>query len=151
MEIDNKGPDSERYLEPSRKARITLAVIAVFGLAMPVSAKLITNHLMPGQGASLKELEAAANLFGILARVTIVLAFGLMLAAAAYSGRLGYRSIKHGIFPPPGTAVVRRTLIRTGKQAYQQGYLMLLLAGAFALCAAFTIYMAIMLFSLKSI
>ena len=40
-----------------------------------------------------------------------------------YFARIGQQSLRTGVYPPTGTVVVRRTRIRTGKEAVVLGYL----------------------------
>lgn len=135
-----------RYLEPNRKAQITLAAIIVCAAVMFIGIKLFVDSIMPSEDASIKELESAAKLLEALALGTNAIGIIVSLVVAAYFGRLGYRALKTGNFPPLGTIVVRRTMIHTGKKAYIAGSLSIVFALAVVSSGAFVAYvMSIMI------
>jgi hypothetical protein len=113
----------ELYLEPNRRAQIIVLLQFVVGALLLVSVYPIINYLTPSPRASLEELEAETRLLRLLTLGIVVIAFIISLFWVRYFGRLGYRALKLEIYPPPGTIVVRRTRVRTGKQAVLAGYL----------------------------
>ena len=124
------------YLEPNRKAQINLFLIIIFAALLYLSIDPIVNYLTPSPNASLEELQVGARRISFLGICVRVLNFIIALYWAADSGRKGYLTLKLGTYPPPGTTVVRRTKILTGKQAVHQGYISILFA---VLCTSLTI------------
>ena len=113
----------ELYLEPNRKAQIIVFLMFVLAAAILALLEPTINRITPSQSAPLEELEAGARLLTLLALGTFVIGFIVSLIWVAYFGRLGYRALKLGSYPPPGTIVVFRTRVCTGKQAVLAGYL----------------------------
>lgn len=111
------------YREPSRKAqRNTLLYLATFALMILLLWPL-SQHLVPAPDASLEEIQAGAELLIVLALCVTLIASVFGIFWIGYFVRLGYRALKHGIYPPPGTVVVRRTRVRIGKEAAVSAYL----------------------------
>jgi hypothetical protein len=113
----------ESYLEPNRKAQyIVLLMLVLFAVIVALFEPMI-HRITPSTSAPLEELEAGGKLLVLLALGTFVVAIAVSIFWAAYFARLGYRTLKVGSYPPPGTIVVFRTRIRTGKLAVLSGYL----------------------------
>ena len=118
----------ELYVEPNRKAQIIVLLIFVLVGTMVASLEPMIDRITPSQSAPLEELEAGARLLILLVLGACVIGFIVSLLWVAYFGRLGYRTLKLGSYPPPGTIVVFRTRVRTGKRAVLSGYLSISLA-----------------------
>ena len=138
--------EDELYLEPNRRTQTIVLLMIIFGILLFASIDPMISYLTPSKSAPLADLERGAKLLGLLASLFFVFALVISLIWAAYFGRVGYRSLKLGSYPPSGAIVVLRTRVRTGKQAVIAGYLSILLAVLFGL---FTIPMgyAIWLFA----
>jgi hypothetical protein len=132
----------ELYLEPNRKAQVL--VLIMFGLVAAVLALLepTISRLTPSQNAPLEELEAGVRVLALLALGILVVGFISSLVGVAYFGRLGYRALKLGSYPPPGAIVVFRTRVQTGKQAVLAGWLTILCAILAGLLAVSWVYPA---------
>lgn len=123
---DTGKMNDESYLQPSRKAQIIVLVVLILMALIVASLEPVLKHVTPGKSATLEELEGGARLLAILGLVTFSVACVVALTGAGYFARLGYRAMKLGSFPPPGTIVVVRTRIRTGKQVLLSGWLSIL-------------------------
>ena len=130
----------EPYVEPNRKVQIIVLLIFVLVGAMVALLEPMIDRITPSQSAPLEELEAGARLLGLLALCACVIGFLVSLLWVAYFGRLGYRTLKLGSYPPPGTIVVFRTRVRTGKRAVLSGYLSISLAVLTGLFAVLMFY-----------
>jgi hypothetical protein len=70
----------------------------------------------------LAELEADARVLLLLTLGTAAVGFVLSVGWIAYFARLGYRTLRLRSYPPPGTVVVFRTRIRSGREAMLAAY-----------------------------
>lgn len=118
----------ESYLEPNRKAQFIVLLMLVLFAVIVASFEPIIHRITPSTSAPLEELEASGRLLLLLTLGTFVVTFAVGLFWVAYFVRLGYRTLRLGSYPPPGTIVVFRTRIRTGKLAALLGYLSIALA-----------------------
>jgi len=116
------------YLEPNRRAQIFVLIAIILAAILAASLNPIISYLTPSQNAPLQEQVAEAKLMLLLALGTNVIAIIVSLFWVVHFGRQGYRALKLGSYPPSGTIVVRRTKIRTGRQAILAGYLSILFA-----------------------
>ncbi|MBU1426944.1 MAG: hypothetical protein KKH12_03715 [Gammaproteobacteria bacterium] len=116
------------YLEPNRRAQVIVLLAIIFAALLAASLNPIINYLTPSQSAPLQEQVAATRLMLFLALCTNVIAFIIALFWVVHFGRQGYLTLKLGSYPPSGTIVVRRTKVRTGRQAIFAGYLSILFA-----------------------
>jgi len=118
----------ESYLEPNRKAQFVVLFMLIVFAALIVSFEPIFHRITPSTSAPLEELEAGGRLLVLLALGIFIVTIAAGLFWVAYFVRLGYRTLKLGSYPPPGTIVIVRTRIRTGQQAALSGYLSIGLA-----------------------
>lgn len=82
-----------------------------------------TQQRVPAPDASPEEIEAyvESDVAHIITFTIVSSPIGLLWVV--YFARLGHQSLRTGVYPPTGTVVVRRTRIRTGKEAVVLGYL----------------------------
>lgn len=134
----------ELYVEPNRRAQIIFLLMIIVAGFMLASNDSIINYLAPSRNAPVEEIRSETRLLLLLAISVNFVAFALSLAWTAYVSRLGYRALKLGSFPPPGTIVVFRTRVLTGKQAALTGYLCIMVAvfsGAFAVLMGYATWL----------
>lgn len=111
------------YLEANRKAQFIVLLTFLFVVVIVVSLEPLLYRVMPSFSASLEGIGASGRLLLLLTLLSHVVSFALSLFWIAHLVHAGYRTLKVGTYPPPGTMVVFRTRIRTGKQAAVSGYL----------------------------
>ena len=99
--------NGERFIEANRVAQAILVAVLLIGIAIFASKELLVNRWLPGAGATLEELTQ----FLI---ASLVFCVSAAMFWSFYFGRMGFRAIASGEFPPPGTLVVRRTKVRFG-------------------------------------
>ena len=116
------------YREPNRKAQLTTLVVAATFAIVVLSLEPLAQRLLPAPDASLEEIEAGATLLKILADSIILIAIPFGVLWVGYYVHLGYSTLKHGIYPPPGTIVLARTRVRSGRQASVTGYVLVVFA-----------------------
>ena len=122
----------EQYVEPSRKAQIALLVFLLLAALSLVLVEAAISQ-RPNTGTNI--------LFGVS-----VIGFIVALFWVTYFARLGYRAITMRHFPPPGTIVVRRTKVRTGRTATLAGYSALACSGLMSAFAVLVAYAACLSF-----
>ena len=132
------------YIEPNRRAQIIVFFVIILAVLLSASLSPIVNYLTPSESASLEEWEASARFLTLLALGANIFGFIISFFWAVYFGRKGYRTLKLGSYPPSGTIVVRRSKIRTGRQAIHAGYLSIsftVLMGLFTLLIGYKIWL----------
>ena len=132
------------YLEPNREARKTaILCFAAFALFM-VSLIAWIQQQVPAPNASTKEIETFLEFVASFALLFTIASSPIALLSAFYFFRIGQQTLRTGVYPPTGTTVIRRTRLRTGKQAFALGYLSIafsvLLLASFALVGVGTWY-----------
>ncbi len=132
----------ELYLEPNRKVQILVLIMFVLVAAILALLEPTINRLAPSQNAPLDELAAGVRVLVLFALGILVVGFTISLIWVAYFGRLGYRALKLGSYPPPGTIVIFRTRVQTGKLAVLAGSLTILCAVLAGLVAVLMVYAA---------
>ena len=136
--------EGDLYIEPNRRAQIIVFFVITLAALLLASLSPIVNYLTPSQSAPLEEMEAGARLLTLLALGATIFWFIISLFWVVYFGRKGCRTLKLGSYPPPGTIVVRRTKIRTGRQAISAGYFSIsfaVLMGLFTLLIGYKIWL----------
>lgn len=128
------------YLEANRKAQLVVLLTFLFVVVIVVSLEPLLYRVMPSFSASLEGIGTSGGLLLLLTLVSHVVSFALSLFWIAHLVHVGYRTLKLGSYPPPGTMVVFRTRIRTGKQAEVSGYLSFALAALMIAPIALTAY-----------
>lgn len=131
---------SDRYVEPSRGAgRVLGAAILVVGGVM-VFAWTWLYVFLGAKGASQEALEAKLQTLEIAS--SVLGGFAALIAAfgALYTGRIGFRTLLHGQYPPHGTTVITRVKIRVGQEARIWGWLSVALGLMFSVAAMQIIY-----------
>ena len=135
----------ELYLEPNRKAQVIALLFLAFVViiaTIPTFIEPTIDHIVPGRNASSEELETRIRLLVPIVFGTLAANLVISLLGVGYFCRLGYRALKFGSFPPPGTMVVFRTRIQTGKLAVIAGCLTILCGVILGLLAVLTVYAA---------
>lgn len=128
------------YLEANRKAQLVVLLTFLFVVVIVVSIEPLLYRVMPSFSASLEGIGTSGGLLLLLTLVSHVVSFALSLFWIAHLVHVGYRTLKLGSYPPPGTMVVFRTRIRSGKQAEVSGYLSFALAALMIAPIALTAY-----------
>jgi hypothetical protein len=134
--------DSERYVEPSRKAQIVLLAILVLVALVAASIEPTITRLAPSPSAPQQEVDSGIRELTLVGLGTLVVAFIASVWGVTYFVRLGFRALKLRTFPPPGTIVLRRTRIRTGAQATLAAYHALAFAGLLSVLTILSAYVA---------
>jgi len=129
--------NDERFIEASRVAQAIVLAMIVAGVGFFAASAWLANHWIPDGGASLEEIARIGERFLVAS-----LGFGIVAAAcwSFYFGRIGFRAIANGEFPPPGTLVVRRTKVKFGSTARVSGWLSIALAIIVWLPLAIAVY-----------
>lgn len=130
----------ESYLEANRKAQFIVLLTFLFVVVIVVSLEPLLYRVTPSLSAALQGIEASGRLLVLLALISHVASFALSLFWITHLVHAGYRTLKLGTYPPPGTMVVFRTRVRTGKQAAVSGYLSFALAALMVAPVALTAY-----------
>lgn len=130
----------ESFLEANRKAQLIVLLTFLFVVVILVSLEPLLYRVMPSLGTSLQGLEANDRLLLLLTLVSHVVSFALSVFWIAHLVHVGYLTLKLGSYPPPGTMMVFRTRIRTGKQAAVSGYLSFAFAALMIAPIALTAY-----------
>ena len=126
----------ELYLEPNRRAQVVLLVLLIVGGLSIALIEPLFAYLTPGKSATLEESEGGGRSLMLVSMGTFFVFVILSVLWAAYFARLGYRALKSGSFPPPGTMVIARTRVRTGRVALISGWLSISLGVLFSVSAA---------------
>lgn len=126
----------ELYLEPSRRAQVIVLSLLIVGGLIVASLEPALNYLTSSKSATLEELESDGRSLTLFFMGIFLIFVILSLMWTAYFARLGYRALKSGCFPPPGTLVVARTRVRTGRGALISGWLSISLGAVFIVPAA---------------
>jgi hypothetical protein len=130
----------ESYLEANRKAQFIVLLTFLSVVVIVVSLEPLLYRVVPSISASLEGIEASGRLLLLLALVSHVASFALSLFWIVHLVHAGYRTLKLGSYPPPGTMVVFRTRVRTGKEAAVSGYLSIAFAVLMIAPIALTAY-----------
>jgi hypothetical protein len=126
----------ELYLEPNRRAQVIVLSLLVVGGLIIASIEPALNYLTPSKSATLEEVESGGRSLMLFLMGSFFIFVILSLIWAVYFARLGYRALKSGSFPPPGTLVVARTRVRTGRGALISGWLSISLGAVIIVPAA---------------
>ena len=128
-----------RVLQPTRAAAAALAafVLVLFIALVWLLGQVPTREEMQLAGAA--EIGRMAARMDRLLLAMVVLAAMMASLATAVFARMGRRTLASGEFPPPGTWVLRRTRVVTGRAARRAAWATFALAalswlpvGAFA-------------------
>jgi hypothetical protein len=114
--------------------------MVVLVVTLVAIVELSIDRITLSPNASVQELRAGTRLMTVLVLGMLVVGFIASLFWVTYFSRIGYRALTLGMFPPPGTIVVRRTLVRTGRSAAFAGYgaiTFAFLMGLFAILLAY--------------
>ena len=115
---------NERFIEASRVAQVVFVAVVFVVVGFSFATDWLINNWIPN--ASIQELTVVWDRF-------LIRLLGLMIVCAAlssfYFGRMGFRAIASGEFPPPGTLVWRRTKVIFGSEARRAGWWSIVLAG----------------------
>src|SRR5579859_615648 len=130
----------ELYLEPNRRAQIVVLLTIVLAALLFASLDPLIKYITPSQSAASDEIKAGATLLLLLNICVNAIAIALSLIWIIYWCRIGYRSLRSGSYPPPGTIVIIRTRVRTGKQALINGWSAILFAAVMLLLCALLFY-----------
>jgi hypothetical protein len=130
----------ESFLEANRRAQFIVLLTFLFVVVIVVSLEPLLYRVVPSISASLEGIEASGRLLLLLALVSHVASFALSLFWIVHLVHAGYRTLKLGRYPPPGTMVVFRTRVRTGKEAAVSGYLSIAFAVLMIAPIALTAY-----------
>ena len=137
--------NDERYVEPSRKGQVVLLAMLALAALIVVLLEPTITRLTPSPGVSQQEFHIGVRVLTLVALGTFAIAFLASLFWVTYFGRIGYRALKLRTFPPPGTLVVRRTIIRMGTPATVAGYFALAFSGLMSLFAILAAYVTCLL------
>jgi hypothetical protein len=132
------GDDS--FLEANRKAQFIVLLTFLLVVVIVVSLEPLLYRVVPSISASLEGIEASGRLLLLLALVSHIASFALSLFWIVHLVHVGYLTLKLGSYPPPGTMVVFRTRVRTGKEAAVSGYLSIAFAVLMIAPIALTAY-----------
>lgn len=103
--------------DPRLRRRAIATVLATIAVAM-IAYLMLAQRI--DQLSSLPPAQARATLAHILGWSTLAVSI-LVATLGAYVWQLG-KKIRHARrFPPPGTGVIRDTVVLTGEQARQRG------------------------------
>ena len=130
----------ELYLEPNRRVQIVVLLIFIVAALLLASLDPLIKYITPSQSAPLEEMKAGATLLLLLNISVNAVAIALSLIWIIYWCRIGYRSLRSGSYPPPGTIVIIRTRVRTGKQALINGWSAIIFAAFMVLLSALLFY-----------
>jgi hypothetical protein len=108
-----------------RRAVRQIVIVLAASLVLALIAVAVVGHYRPALEDWIDEDPAAR-----LRTLALLGSLGMLpfAAAATYMFRLGYRILQAERFPPPGTAVVRDTVVLRGRAARRRGLLLQALA-----------------------
>jgi hypothetical protein len=132
---------SDQYIQANLKARIVSFGYIVFMILIAMLLMYGLDDAIPQENASQDELRQSTASLG--QQINIFAVFTLIHAIffCWYFVRLANSSIRTGKFPPPGTWVIVRTKIRTGKSALVSAYASYFLAVFMWLPVAIPVYL----------
>ena len=117
-----------KFIEPSNKARFFLLGYIVLLALIVFYLKTEFDNILPAGNASQEQLDMAIASVGKMIDYLLLFTVLQAILFSAYFVMLANQSIKSGQFPPPGTAVVKRTRISTGRKAFFSACLAYLIA-----------------------
>ena len=133
--------DTDKFIEASRVARVTLLLLVLFVFLSWISVDYWLDSYKLGDNPTIQQLEQSNldldrfNLVVIVITETIFLSFSLIFFSVSY------RTYKSGEYPPAGSRLLVRTKVIFGKQATRQAFSNLI-AGVFIFgSGAFWIYL----------
>ena len=133
--------DEGLFIQANWKARLVLTGYVLLMLLIAISLIYEFDRATPPEDALQKEfhrsIESLRHLINILLVITLIHA----VFFCWYFVRLANNSIRAGKFPPPGTWVIVRTEIRTGKRALVSAYATYFLAVFIWLPVAMPVYL----------
>ena len=139
-----------RVLQPTRAAAGALAafVLVLFVALVWLLGQVPTREEMQLAGAA--EIGRMAARMDRLLLAMVVLTAVMALLATAVFARMGRRTLASGEFPPPGTWVLRRTRVVTGRAARRAAWATFALAALWWLPVGAFAYARVVLAALAS-
>jgi len=122
--------NDERFIEANRTAQV-IAVVLV-AITLFAASEWLENLPMSDAEATRTWERFHVVGFGVSVAVAFLWSY--------YFGRIGFRALASGEFPPPGTLVMRRTKVRFGSLARVSGLLSIALAVMMWLLVALMAY-----------
>lgn len=120
-------PDPPEYIEPSTKARwISAALIGLSVLGYLAFQRLLIGDFAPTGNPTQSDVQELTEALIVTTGATALVSLCISIAGTIYFWRLGRRAIASSQFPPPGTLVVKRTRIATGRLAKIEAWLSML-------------------------
>ena len=108
--------------------RKVLGLLTVLGLLAVLGVLRLEAYLVDlGALAASSPHEAAAKALSV-SRLFLAAVAALAVVLAAYLGRLSWRTLAVGRYPPPGVRVIRDTRVVRGPRARRYGWMVLALA-----------------------
>ena len=119
----------DRIIRADRRLRaVVLAMTCVGAVAGAVAIASLQSRLQTIREMAPGDPQAAlAQAAVLLRRLVLALAAGAV-ALGAYTLSIAARTLRSGIFPPPGTRVIRDTKQLTGDAARKRAYLGILIS-----------------------
>ena len=129
-------------MEASSKARWLFAAILILQLLSYIGTEeFISAYLWPIEGETLPSLDVMTKSLKFTTGFKTLVFLVLSVVLSPYLWRLGIGAISMSRYPPPGTLVVIRTRVMTGRFAQIQGWAALLLAVLVWIPVAFFAYL----------
>ena len=127
--------------DPDLRRRV-LAILVLAGLLGVLGVLRLEAYLAELQAlARSSPHEAAAHALEV-SRLVLAAAAVLVAVLAAYLGRLSWRTLRAGRYPPPGTRVLSDTRVVRGPRARRYGWIFLALAIAILATGVLVAYQA---------
>jgi hypothetical protein len=123
--------NQERYIPASRTAQILLLIMVIIGFLIFAVIHWLSGLPMPPPGSASAALDGYVHTVKQATWILFAVSIPISAAWSYYMARMGYRGLVSKEFPPPGTLVVTRTRIRTGRTAVFSSWLAIVMAVVF--------------------
>ena len=118
----------DEFLEPSNKARLVLFAFLLLLALIIIPLKGALDSIWPAANASPAELNAAIESLQQMLDYLLLASVCQAILFSSYFVKIARGAIRSGRYPPPGTAVIRRTRVLTGEKAVSSARLSYLYA-----------------------
>ena len=118
----------DEFLEPSNKARFILFAFLLLLALLIIPLKGGLDSIRPAASASPAELNSAIESLQQMLDYLLLASVCQAILFSSYFVKIARAAMRSGRYPPPGTAVIRRTRVLTGEKAVSSARLTYLFA-----------------------
>ena len=128
MRQSDTSVSGDRFIEPSRTARRLLTAWVSLGVIVFAMSRWLLSQSIPEANATIAEMNKISERLLVANWVALGITVCMAMVWTFYFGRIGFRALATGEYPPPGTMVVRRTIVKVGLYARISAVLSIVMA-----------------------